>query len=225
VERRGVGFTLESVARDREVVIPAPTHVFKVILAAAAVVVLGIATLLVGRATRPAKNERVEVQAAPDVVLAMRDLSRLETESYHLEKVVEISDKQEAVFGLLDAEDSLLLVAVGDVVAGIDLGKLDAKAIQTDWPKRAVKITLPAPEVFSAKLDSKQTRVFSRKTDTLAKRDESLESKARLFAEQSMEKAAVDAGVLDRARTHAEKTVRATVGALGFQQIEITFSK
>ncbi|MGZ3419961.1 MAG: DUF4230 domain-containing protein [Polyangiales bacterium] len=211
-------------ARDREVMIPAPWNPFKVVFVVAAIVCLAAAALMVVRAIKPARSERIEVQGAPDVVLAMRDLSKLETESYHLEKVVQISDKQEAAFGLLEAEDALLLVAVGDVVAGIDFGKLDSKGIQTDWAKRSVKLVLPAPEVFSSKLDSAQTKVFSRKTDALAKRDETLESKARLYAEQSMQKAAVDAGVLDRARIHAEKTVRATLGALGFQQIDITFA-
>jgi hypothetical protein len=205
--------------------VPAPWNPFKVVFVVAAIALLAGAAVMVVRAIKPVPAQKIEIQGAPDVVLAMRDLSKLETESYHLEKVVQISDKQEAAFGLLEAEDALLLVAVGDVVAGIDFGKLESTAIKSDWAKRSVSIVLPAPEVFSSKLDSAQTKVFSRKTDALAKRDETLESKARMYAEQSMQKAAVDAGVLDRARTHAEKTVRATLGALGFQQIEISFAK
>jgi hypothetical protein len=206
--------------------VPAPWNPLRgVLVVVGAIALLGMG-VLVARAVMPsARTERVEVKTAPDVVLAMRDLARLETESYHLEKVVEISDKQEAMWGLVEAEDALLLVAVGDVVAGIDLGKLDAQSVQSDWEKRTVKITLPAPEVFSSKLDNEKTRVYQRKTDTLAKRDEALESKARLFAEKSMQKAAVDAGILERARLQAEKTVRATLGGLGFQQIQVEFKK
>jgi hypothetical protein len=205
--------------------IPAPWNPFKVVFVVAAIALLAGAGVMLLRAIKPVPAQKIEIQAAPDVVLAMRDLSKHESESYHMEKVVQISDKQEAAFGLLEAEDALLLVAVGDVIAGIDFGKLESNAIKSDWTKRSVSIVLPAPEIFSSKLDSAQTKVFSRKTDALAKRDESLESKARLYAEQSMQKAAVDAGVLDRARTHAEKTVRATLGALGFQQIDISFAK
>lgn len=209
----------------REIVIPTPWSPLKGIAIALTVVVLAVGGFFAIRGLRAPAPSTIEVRAAPDVVLAMRDLARLETASFHLEKVVEVSDHQDAVFGLLSADDSLLLVAVGDVVAGVDLSKLDDKSIRTDWDKRSVKVTLPQPDIFMSRLDNDQTHVFTRKTDTLAKPNKDLEAKARKFAEDSMRKAATDAGILDRARTQAERTVRATLKAMGFESVDVQFKK
>lgn len=192
-----------------------------------ALVVLALALLasvLIYRSQKPAPPpERVEVRGAPDVILAIRDLQKLETSSFHVEKVIEITEHQKSVFGLLDSKDALLLVAVGEVVAGVDLEKLDQAAVKHDWPKKSVTVTLPPPEIFHARLDNAATHVYSRSTDTLAKRNEALESKARLEAENSMRDAAIKGGILTRARTQAERSVRATLRSLGFEQITIAF--
>ena len=206
----------------REVEVPARASLWPVAIIALAIALVA-AVLLLRSNPAPAAPERVEVRGPPDVILAMRDLAKLETSSFHIEKVIEITETQKSVFGLLDAKDALLLVAVGDVVAGVDLEKLDAAAVKTDWAKKTVSITLPPPELFHARLDNAQTHVYSRNTDALAKRNESLESKARLEAENAMREGALKGGILARARTQAERTVRATLRSLGFEHITIAF--
>lgn len=190
------------------------------LILASAVVVGG---LLVFRNKPAPPAERIEVRGSPDVIVAMRDLSKLETSSFHVEKVIEITDNQKSVWGLVDSKDALLLVAVGEVVAGVDLEKLEGAAVSSDWPKKSVNVTLPAPEIFFSRLDNAATHVYSRSTDTLAKRNENLEARARLEAENSMREAAIKGGILLRARAQAERTVRATLRSLGFEQITIAF--
>src|SRR5262245_38940949 len=133
-------------ARLREIEIPprsmAPRIVFFVAIALGAV----LALLQVRTWLTPKAVETVEVRAAPDVVLAMKDLARLETANFHMEKVIEIADHQKSMFGLVEAKDQLLLVAVGDVDAGIDFEKIDSSQVKTDWTKRSVTIVLPQPE-------------------------------------------------------------------------------
>ena len=172
----------------------------------------------------PATTSRIEVKPTPNVLLAMRELSRLETESYHMERVIELTDEQTKLYGLLKARDAVLLVAVGDVIAGVDMKKLRDEDVATDWPTRGVKITLPAPEVLSATLDNAKTHVFSRNTDLLATRKEELEGLARAEAEASMKKAALDQQLLDRARASAERAVTALLRSLGFERIEIAWA-
>lgn len=192
-----------------------------------ALVILALAVVAVGVMLRIAKPappaERIEVRGPPDVIVAMRDLAKLETSSFHVEKVIEITDSQNSMFGLIESKDALLLVAVGEVVAGIDLEKLEPNAVKSDWVKKTVTVTLAAPEVFHSRLDNAATHVYSRNTDTLAKRNEALESKARLEAEKSMRETAIKGGILVRARAQAERTVRATLRSLGFEQITIAF--
>ena len=84
-------------------------------------------------------------RAAPAVVLAVRDMARLEATSFHIEKVVEASDAQSRLWGFVEAKDTLLLVAVGDVVAGVDLSKLRDEDVTVDPAGRSVRMRLPAP--------------------------------------------------------------------------------
>ncbi len=214
-------------ARPREVEFPPrPSPIRAAVVLAAIALLVSAGLRLRSCASKPVETTKVvEVRAAPDVVLAVRDLARLESTAYHIEKVIEVTDKQDKLWGLLEANDALLLVAVGEVVAGVDLSKIDAKAVESDWAKRVVKLRLPEPEIFHARLDNEKTHVYSRSTDALAKHSKDLEAQARLLAEQSMKRAALDAGILARARTQTERTLHATMRSLGFETIEISFAK
>jgi hypothetical protein len=70
-------------------------------------------------------------------------------------------------------------------------------------------------------LDERATRVYRRSTELLAARNEQLEGEARRTAEAQMRKAAIDEGILDRARISAESTVRALLRPLGYDHVEI----
>jgi hypothetical protein len=173
----------------------------------------------------PMSSEQVVTKAAPSVVLAVRDLQRLESAELHMERVMDIRNKESHLFGLIDAEDALLLVAAGDVVAGIDLGAMKEGDVETDWNNKKVKVTLPPPKILSSRIDNEHTYVYSRNVDLLAKRKEALESEARVQAEKELVKAATDAGILDRANRNAEKTVEGLVRALGYEKVEIVTTK
>jgi hypothetical protein len=162
--------------------------------------------------------------AAPAVVLAVRDMALLEATSFHLEKVVEASDAQSRLWGLVEAKDTLLLVAVGDVTAGVDLSKVRDDDVKVDAATRSVHLRLPAPEITSATLDERATHVYSRSTDVLAERAEQLEGDARRSAEEQMRKAAVEGGILDRTRASAEQTLRTLARSLGFEHVEIDWT-
>jgi hypothetical protein len=74
---------------------------------------------------------------------------------------------------------------------------------------------------MTSTLDEQATRVYRRSTELLAERNEQLEGEARRTAEVQMRKAAVDEGILDRARVGAESTVRALLRPLGYDHVEI----
>ena len=71
------------------------------------------------------------------------------------------------------------------------------------------------------KLDEHETHVYSRETDVLAARNEQLEGEARFQAEEQMRKAAIDAGILDRARAGTDRTLRALLRSLGHADVEL----
>ncbi len=169
----------------------------------------------------PEHTSHVEARPTPNVLLAVRELSRLEGSQFHMERVVELSDDQTRLFGLVKAKDAILLVAVGDVTAGVDLAKLDAKDVSVDASRKRAVLRLASPEVFSAAIDNAKTHVYSRTTDHLAARREDLEGLARTEAETGMRKAAVEGGILDKTRASVERTLRALLAPLGFDDVAI----
>ncbi len=159
----------------------------------------------------------------PDVVTQVRELSRLEGVSYHVERVVDLRDKQEALFGLVQAEDAILLVASGDVVAGVDLAQLSADDVVVSPDRRDVTVRLPHAEIFSARLDNDRTVVHTRRTDLLAERKESLETEARRAAEKTLRSAAEDSGIVQKADESVARTVGSLVRSLGFATVRIDY--
>lgn len=174
--------------------------------------------LLLPRATRSV----TVVRPSPNVVTAIRELSRLESAEYHLERVLDVRDQQTRAFGLLDAEDALLLVVAGDVVAGVDLSELGESDVSVEREAGRVRVTLPAPRILSSRLDSQRTYVHSRKTDLFATHNSRLESEARARAEKELAAAAREAGILDKASNGAQRTVTDLLRALGFRNVEVS---
>jgi hypothetical protein len=164
------------------------------------------------------------IRATPGVVTAIRDVARLESTTFHIEKVVEASDAQGRLGGLVEAKDALLLVAVGDVVAGVDLSKLGENDVTVDPSTHTLHVRLPAAEVTSATLDEHATHVYSRTTDLLAVRNEQLEGAARRRAEEQMRDAAIEEGILERARVSADRTLKALLRSLGYANAEIDWN-
>ncbi|HVJ20603.1 MAG TPA: DUF4230 domain-containing protein [Polyangiaceae bacterium] len=173
----------------------------------------------------PASSAVTVVKANPNVLVAIKDLARLESAQFHMERVIDLSEKQSHLFGLVESEDAILLVAVADVSAGVDLNKVMAEQIKVDHEKKSVEITLPPAEIFHTELDSEKTYVHTRRTGVLARRQEQLETKARQEAERALVKAAQEAGIEQRAGENAKRVVEGMVRSLGFTEVTVTLGK
>jgi hypothetical protein len=170
----------------------------------------------------PISSSVTIVRPTPNLLLAVRDLARLESTSFHMERVIDLSEKQSQLFGLFESEDAILLVAVADVSAGVDLNKIDASDIVVDSEKKTARITLPKAEIFHTELDNEKTYVHTRRTGVLAKRQENLETRARQEAERNLVEAAKEAGILKKASDNARHVVGGLVRSLGYEQVEVT---
>jgi uncharacterized protein DUF4230 len=207
-----------------------PSSAWKVAVAAIGAATLAAAVTMAVKPTNvsllpPATTTVTEVAPTPDVVLAIQNLAKLESVTFHMERVVDLADKQKRLYGLVEAKDAILLVAVGDVIAGCDLSQIKREDVTSNFAERRVSVRLPAPKVLSASLDEKATHVFSRSTDTLAARHEDLEARARQEALRTMQKAAEEQGIQDKARASAEGAVRGLLEAAGFKEIDISFEE
>src|SRR5690606_28676089 len=96
----------------------------------------------------------IEARPSPSVIHALQKLARLEGARLHLERVIDLKEKQSRFFGLVEAEDAILLVAAGDVTAVVDLSKMTTADVNVDHDKKRVEIRLPRAEIFSTRVDS-----------------------------------------------------------------------
>ncbi len=190
-----------------------------------AFVAAGVGAAVAAGPRKPPDTARTVVHPTPDVLRAVRDLARLESVSYHMERVVDLREEQSRMMGLVHAEDAILLVAVGDVVAGVDLAALGPGDVVWSPDRRRVTLTLPEPTVSSATLDEARTYVHRRSTDVLARRQEALETRARQEAARSLRASALEAGILDRARRNTEATLRGLLGSLGAPEVVIRWRR
>jgi hypothetical protein len=198
---------------------------FRVALAAALASGISAAAFFAGRATAPGDvPAHPSIRTTPGVITAIHDVARLEATVFHIEKVIEATEQQTRLWGFVQAKDALLLVAVGDVVAGVDLAKVRPEDVRADTTTRSIQVRLPAPDIISSTLDERATHVYARSTDTLAARNEQLEGQARRTAEETMRKAAIDAGVLERARASADRTVRALLHSFGYDRVDVDWA-
>jgi len=149
------------------------------------------------------------------IVHEIRSLARLETIKFSLEKIITAETRQ-GVFEWL-VGDRLIFVAHGEVIAGIDLNKLDPGDLVV---KDAVLyVTLPEAEIFITALDNEQSYVYDRDTGLFTHGEVHLETEARQAAEREIEKSALEDGILELAQQNAISFLDRLFRDLGYPEV------
>jgi len=177
-----------------------------------------VAEMTGGLATQMAQVLNPTPTILPDPVTIIHDvrsLARLETIQYSIEKVVKAESGQQELWVLFG--DKLILVAHGTVIAGVDMAKLDQNDLWID--AGTLYVRMPNPEIFVATLDNDKSYVYDRDTGLFTKGNIDLETLARQAAEDEIEKAALEDGILDLAATNAEYYLLRLFQTLGYPQV------
>jgi hypothetical protein len=153
----------------------------------------------------------------PTVVDRIQRLQRLETVVYTMDKLV-TGAKENPIFPDFLAGDRLLMLVHGEVVAGIDFSSLKPGDVRVDG--KEVRLHLPASQVFSTRLDSEKTRVYSRQTGLLVPTDPNLETQVRQEGERELQAAALADGILRTAQQNASSTITSLLQGLGFEKVD-----
>jgi Protein of unknown function (DUF4230) len=153
----------------------------------------------------------------PTVVDRIQRLQRLETVVYTMDKLV-TGAKENRIFPDFLAGDRLLMMVHGEVVAGIDFSNLKPGDVKVEGKK--IRLHLPASEVFSTRIDSAKTRVYSRQTGLLVPTDPNLETQVRQDAEGQLQAAALADNILPTAQQNAAATIKSLLQGLGFEKID-----
>jgi hypothetical protein len=135
-----------------------------------------------------------------------------------MDKIVE-GERESAYLPNFLVGEKLLLIAHGEVTAGVDLAQLKPGDV---WVHDdAVTVRLPQAQVFSTRIDNAKTRIYSRTTGLLVTADPNLESQVRQAAEEQITQAALAGGILDKAGENARSNISALLTGLGFKKVNV----
>jgi hypothetical protein len=149
------------------------------------------------------------------IIHDIRSLARLETIKYSLEKIITAETRQ-GVFEWL-VGDRLIFVAHGEVIAGVDLNKLEPEDLEVR--QGVLYVDLPDPEIFVVALDNEQSYVYDRDTGIFTHGEVNLESEARKAAEVEIRESALADGILELAGQNAESFLDRLFRDLGFPAV------
>lgn len=163
-------------------------------------------------------EEPARTTTSPVVVEGIQELDRLATVRWTESVVVTRESGGTRLEQFLTGE-RVLLVATGEVEAGVDLAEMGEDDVRVDGDR--VIIDLSEPQVLSSSLDEERTRVYDRDRGLLnLGADDVLVQEARQDAEAEVVTTAEDNGILESAEKNAEASIRAFVTTLGFEEVE-----
>ena len=160
------------------------------------------------------KEEQVDLAI---LVTQIKELSRLETASMRVMHVSTVTQSYGAIPNQLMG-DEMTFLAVGDVIAGVDLSLLKEDDIRYAG-NGVLAIDLPPPMILVVRVDNQESRVLNRDTGLLRRADIHLETRARARAEANIRNEATRKGILQLADRNAQAKLADFLGKVGFQQI------
>ena len=163
------------------------------------------------------EEQPAQTRTGPVVVEGIQDLNQLATVRWR-ESVIVTRESGGTDLEQFLAGEKVLLVAAGDVEAGVDLESLGRDDVRVSG--ETVTIRLPEPEILSVSLDEEATGVYDRDFGPLNVRpDDDLVEQARAAALDRLERTARDEDILEQAEQNAENGIRAFVTSLGFEEV------
>ena len=159
-------------------------------------------------------------EIGPTVVRSIRDLANLTTV-----EMVEYTIVEKGVDGgFLDwaTGDSLQLFAVATIGAGIDLSDVTVRSFDLA-DDGVVEIVLPRAEVQYVAVDNEATQILDRETGLFTGGDPRLETDARRVAEDVLQTAAIEEGILEMAEENADEVITDFLLSLGYRDVIIEF--
>jgi hypothetical protein len=151
------------------------------------------------------------------VVSQVRELNRLETSAMHVMHIGRVTQTYKLLPNAI-AGDEITFLAEGDVIAGIDLARLQPQDVWRS-PDGTVNIRLPQAQILITRVDNEKSRVLNRETGVLRRGDVDLETRARQHAEQNIREEALRRGILRLASTNGEKKLSELLHTLGVEKV------
>jgi Protein of unknown function (DUF4230) len=163
----------------------------------------------------PAAGSAAAKLSATGVVEQIQPLNSLVTVKYVLQKAIGI-EEQKLPFGT----EKILLFMNADVLAGVELNQITTASIRSEGGR--IAISLPPARILHVVVDDRETRVWDRGITwwtPWVPANPDLERQARLKAKEAIEKAALDMGILDKAKENAQANIRSLLMGIGAKSV------
>jgi hypothetical protein len=155
------------------------------------------------------------------VVQDIQRLNELATVKWTQQVIVEEEGNEEIWRSYLPefvSGEKVLLIAVGDVQAGVNLDELGEDDVRVE--EDGVTIDLPEARILSASLDEDETKLYSRERGLIDFRgDDALIEEARRDALDEIQSTAQQNGIIEQAQTNAEGSIRGFLVTLGHEEV------
>ncbi len=151
----------------------------------------------------------------PSIAKEIQQLNTLVSVKYVIQKAIGIEEKK-VPFGT----EKIFLFMQADVLAGVELDQLTGASIAADSGR--IAISLPPPRILHVVVDDKETRVWDRGITwwtPWVPANPDLERQARLRAKEAIEKAALEMGILGKAKENAQTSIRGLLMGLGAKSV------
>jgi len=160
----------------------------------------------------------------PAVVQGIQRLNELATVKYTTQVIVTEKENTKILRQPLPeflTGEKVLLVAVGEVEAGVDLDELGPEDVRVKGD--TVYIDLPEARILDSSLDEDKTRLYDRDRGLFKIRgNDELIEEARRDAEDRMVEAARENDLLDKARDNSEASISTLITSLGYDEVRFT---
>lgn len=175
----------------------------------------------------PFNRETVD-RTQPAVLLALQDLSEYRAATGEFQVLVDTQD-QVRNLPLVIAGERTLFIANGTVDAAVDFTNVGEESVDVDQARERVSITLPPAKLTDPEVDPDRSYVYSRERGIIDRLtgvfNDNPTSERELYqlAEDKLQAAAADSGLVDLAERNTEAMLRSLLTSLGFTEIEVTF--
>jgi hypothetical protein len=204
--------------------------VTRLVVAAAVVLVALVALAALIPDLNPFGTETKD-RSQPVLLKSLERLSEYRAASANLQVVVDVEQDAKLLPDFIKGERTLL-VAAGNVDAGVDFSGLKGENVVVNEDRTAATITLPGATLSDARLDLERTRVFDtdrglldRVGDALGSGGADQERQLLQLAQRRLTESAVaDGRLTGAAERNTRKMLTGMLRGLGFERITIHFA-
>lgn len=171
-------------------------------------------------------------RSQPVVLKSLTRLSEYRAASANLQVVVDVEKDAKFLPGFIKGSKTLL-VASGNVDAGVDFRGLKGSNLQVSEDRRSVTVTLPGATLSEARIDLERTRVFDTDRGLLDRVGEAFgdggaddeRQLLRLAQRKLAEAARADSNILRTAEGNTKAMLEGLLRGLGFTRVTVRFDR